>query len=113
MMTNLPPFDPALLSLPDDQLGRHFYAKWAVLLAEKRRISQDQLTPEIAEGLRLMTLGLDIDDEDLAGVEKALQVIAGGDLVRGGKLLRMHIKRKAITFAALDEAKTGRRRQRA
>ncbi len=109
----LRPFDPAFLSLPDDQLGLHLYAWWAVAQAEKMGITRDQLTPEIAERLRGKVLSLDTDNEDLAGLEKALRVIALGDPARGGKMFRMHMERQVITLAAFDEAKTGRRRQRA
>jgi hypothetical protein len=56
---------------------------------------------------------LDTDNEDLAGLEKALQVVANGDFARGGRMFRDHMQRWAATIAAFDEAKTGRRRQRA
>jgi hypothetical protein len=113
MTTQLPPFDVELLDLPDNQLGLHFYAWWVVAQAEKLGISQDQLDPELAERLRLKALCLDTDNEDLAGLERALQVIATGDLVRGGRMFREHMQRQTLTVGAFDEAKTGRRRQRA
>jgi hypothetical protein len=113
MAVSLPPFDPVLLSLPDSQLGLHAYAWWAVAQAEKLGISQDQLTPEIAERLRIRLLSLDTDNEDLAGLEKALQVIARGDPARGGSMFRRHMQRQAINIALRDEIKTGRRKQQA
>src|SRR5206468_1245493 len=91
----------------------HFYEWWAVAQSEKVGIPQHQLTTEIAERLRLKALGLDNDNEDLAGVKKAAQVIARGDLARGGRMIRKYMERQTMMLAALDEAKTGRRKQRA
>jgi hypothetical protein len=111
MAVRLPPFDPARLSLPDNQLGLYAYAWWVFAQAEKFGISQDQLTPEIAERLRIELLGLDTDNEDPASLEKALQVIARGDLARGGSMFRRHMQRQTINAAMQDETKTGRKRQ--
>ena len=111
MAIRLPPFDPARLSLPDNQLGLYAYAWWVFAQAEKFGISQDQLTPEIAERLRIELLGLDTDNEDPASLEKALQVIARGDLARGGSMFRRHMQRQTINTAMQDETKTGRKRQ--
>jgi hypothetical protein len=73
MAVRLSPFDPALLSLPNNQLGLYAYAWWVFAQAEKFGISQDQLTPEIAERLRIKLLRLDTNSEDPASLEKALQ----------------------------------------
>jgi hypothetical protein len=102
-----------LLGLSDEDLGLRFYAWWATAQAEKLGVSQDQITPENAEHLRLRALSLDTDNEDLAGLERALQVCAKGDLARGGRMFRQHLLRQAMAIATIDEAKTGRRRQRA
>src|SRR5262249_49357465 len=112
----LPALDEALRSLPDDQLGIYLYAWWTVLQAEKLGISQEQITPEIAERLRVKALSLDTISEDYAGLEKALQLAAGavggGDLARGGQMFRQYMRRMARNVALVDEAKTGRRRQK-
>jgi hypothetical protein len=44
-------------------------------------------------------------------LEKALQVIARGDLARGGSMFRRHMQRQTINAAMQDETKTGRKRQ--
>jgi hypothetical protein len=102
-----------LLGLSDKDLGLRLYALWAVAQAEKLGISEDQISAEIAEDLRLRALRLDTDSEDLAGLEKALHLCAKGDSTRGGRMFRKHLHRQAMGIATLDEAKTGRRRQRA
>jgi hypothetical protein len=109
----LPPFPPALLALPDDQLGVWVYTWWASAQAEKLGISPDQVTPELAQRLRLKVFTLDTDNENLAGFEKALQTIAKGEHAKGGRMFREFFTRQAMVTAAFDEAKTGRRRQRA
>jgi hypothetical protein len=101
-----------LLVLRDDQLGLYAYKWWAFAQAEKLGVSED-ITPEIDERLRLKLLSLDTDSEDHVGLAKALQLVAQGELARGGKMFRNHMQRQAATIAAFDEAKTGRRRQRA
>src|SRR5262249_53122530 len=61
-------------------------------------------------------LSLDTISEDYAGLEKALQLVAGavggGDLARGGQMFRQCMRRMARNVALVDEAKTGRRRQK-
>ena len=84
----LPPFDIAHLDLPDDQLCVRFYALWAVAQAEKLGIPQDRLTPEIAERLRVIALGLNTDSARYAPLEKAMRLAALGELFRAGKLFR-------------------------
>jgi hypothetical protein len=96
---------------PDNQLGLYAYAWWVFAQADKFGISQDQLTPEIAERLRIELLGLDTDNDDPASLEKALQVIARGDLARGGSMFRRHMQRQTINATMQDETKTGRKRQ--
>ena len=110
----LPPFPIANLALGDEDLARQFWAWWVCFQAERVGISRDGITPEIAEGIRAATVGLDTDNEALAGLEKALRLIASGaSRTRAGSLVRQRFGRLAVQMAAADEAATGRRRQRA
>ena len=109
---DLPPIPPEYLDLPDEDLGLQIWAWWVTAQLGKSGISQGNLTPEIAENIRVLTLQFDTDTEAVAGLEKALKVIAQGDTARGGKIARQYVQNMANHIAALDEAKTGRRKQR-
>ncbi|MBF0563085.1 MAG: hypothetical protein HQL37_13960 [Alphaproteobacteria bacterium] len=109
----LPPFDPALLSLSDSDLGLHFWAWWVVAQAESRGIAQDNLTPELAEEIRRQTLATDTNNVEMAAVEKILHLAASGEIERAGKMFRDLMQRFGVAVATLDEVKTGRRKQKA
>jgi hypothetical protein len=102
------------LALPDDQLAFQFWHVWIAFQAKLRGIPEDQLTPDVCESLRATTADIDGDIEAVAGIEKALRILArGDDPARAGSLIRQHIGRQAVHLAALDEAVAGHRRQRA
>jgi hypothetical protein len=108
----LPPPTPEALQLPNEELALRYWAGWIELLLRRRNLSLSDLTPEIAEQLRIATLSMDGDSDAVAGEEKFLRRIASGDLDGAGRLIRQYYKRKANELAAHDEARTGRRKQR-
>ena len=82
----------------------------------KEGISPERLTLESAEAIRIATLAVDAENVTHAALEKILRRIAGcapGHENKTAEMIRMHIRDGALHIAALDEAATGRRRQRA
>lgn len=116
-MTKLPLSSAEDLAIPDKELVAKFWRGWIELQLEKKGADLSALTPEIAERIRVATLGMDGDVERVAGEEKMLrriaQEIAEGDVSSAANLIRQVIRRKTDEQDVRDEAKTGRRKQRA
>lgn len=116
-MTTLPPSPTEDLAISDKELVAKYWRDWLELQLEKKGADLTALTPEIAERIRVATLGIDGDVERFAGEEKMLrriaQGIAQGDLRSAANLIRQMNARKAEEQSVRDEAKTGRRKQRA
>jgi hypothetical protein len=96
-------------ALSDRALAVWVWALWADFQTQRQGGAVNDLLLEQAEVLRAATLGLDTDDVDQIVWQRVLQVIAGGDLERGGRMIRDLEDRWARHLAALDEAKTRRR----
>lgn len=109
----LPPFPMEKLDLPDDQLGLHLFAWWIGYQADRQGIPLGGVTQEIAEAIRVATLEIDTDEAGYVPLNNALRRVAKGDAAGAGKLFRNSLHEGAIRLAALDEAVSGRRRQRA
>ena len=107
----LPPFDINLLALPDYELGLQCWAWWVVAQTESLGFSQQELTPEIVENIRVKTLEIDSDNPTVSALEKTLRLAASGQIERAGKMFRDLMKMEQMQKAAIDEAVTGRRRQ--
>jgi hypothetical protein len=94
----------------------HFVEAEAVRLAERAQLSIASALANNAqfhEEVRLKILSSDTDSAEHVALEKALKRVASGDLAGGGKMFRDWFQRDQVLFlAALDEAKTGRRKQR-
>jgi len=109
----LPTFPAEYLDLQDDKLGLHLLAWWIGFQAKRKGIPSNGVTEEIAEKIRLATLGMDVEDARHVALEKALRRVASGDAAGGGKLFRDLMREGGFHLAALEEAVTGERRQRA
>jgi hypothetical protein len=112
----LPPFPVEAIDLPDIELVSHLWNRWLGDAAGKKGLSPEDITPEIAEAIRLATLGMDTDNEAMAPLEKILRRSAlnsPGDEARIAEMIRSYFWRGALHKAALDELATGKRRQRA
>jgi hypothetical protein len=103
---------PRLLDLSDSQLALWVWALWAHHQARLQGGTVNDLSPEQAERLRLATQELDTDNVNELGWQRALQIIAGGDRDRGGRMLRDLLHQCSLHLAALDEAQTRRRHSR-
>jgi hypothetical protein len=101
-----------LLDLSDSQLALWAWAQWADHQARLQGGTVNDLSPEQAESLRLATQELDTDNVDQLGWQRALQIIAGGGLDRGGRMVRDLVHQCSRRLAALDEAQTRRRYSR-
>jgi hypothetical protein len=109
----IPPIPEEMLDGPDDPLGLHLFTWWVAFNAECKGIPPTSVTVEIIEKIRISTLGIDTEDARNAALEKALRLAATGDFARAGKILRAHVSDMSLNMAALDEAVSGKRRQRA
>lgn len=110
------PFPAEALELPDLELMSTFWHGWLTFSAARRGIPATSITPEVQEAVRLATLGLDTDNQAMAALEKILRRIAGytpGAEIKIAEMIRAHFRGNALHVAALEEAVTGRRRQRA
>jgi hypothetical protein len=113
--TKLPPFPVEALDLPDEDLVTTLWAWWCAYVAGTKGISVELVTPEIGEAIRLASLGMDTDNPAMAALEKILRRIAAdipGSSAKTAEMIRAHFLNSALHIAALDEATTGRRRQR-
>jgi hypothetical protein len=112
----LPPFSPEFLDLSDEQLGLRVWAWWIGAEATWAQIPPGAVLPldeHFVEMVRHKVLAADTDSAEHAALEKALKRLAANDLTGGGRLFRDWFHRDQVIFAAaLDEARTGRRKQR-
>jgi hypothetical protein len=114
-MMELPPFKAEHLDLPDRELGLHVWAWWIGAEAERANIPPGASLPidgRFVELVRQKVLKIDTEHVASVALEKALKRLASGDMAGGGKLFRGWLKEWAQSRAAVDEVKTGRRRQR-
>jgi hypothetical protein len=118
-----PPFDPELLSLPDDEMIAWVWTWWIAAQMEAKGIPLASVSPQLQEIIWLETLNSDTDNESNAGLEKAMKLIAQAkgaatkaiaqtNIQRAAKMFRERMMRGAHTHIAFDEAATGRRKQR-
>jgi hypothetical protein len=110
-MDKLPLFPVEALELPDEELGIYMLSWWVAYLANTRGIQPEEVTSEMVENIRTLSLDMDTDSEDVISLEKALRLAASGEVVRAGKIFRDRQSNRAINLAAMDEAITGRRKQ--
>jgi hypothetical protein len=115
-IAGLAPFPIANLNLSDRDLEVRFWGHWVLAQLDSMGINQDQLTPQVAEQIRVATLHQDCFSEGYVGVEKALKLIAAGWLSaptahgqRGtpADLIRQHFHRVSHHMAAVNEASRG------
>lgn len=111
MESVLPSFQIEWLDLTDGELALHVMALWLGCLAESKEIPSHKLSEDIAKSFVEQTHTF-ISDKDPA-LERIFHIIAQGEIERGGRLFRQWMGKGALNMAALDEAVTGRRRQRA
>ncbi len=102
-----------MLDGPDDALGRHVFKWWCAFYVTSKGIPPERITPEIVEKIRIATLAADTENAGSVAVEKAMKLAAVGDFARAGKIIRGRVKEVSESLAALDEAVSGKRRQRA
>jgi len=107
----LPLFPVEALELSDEELGIYMFSWWVAYLANTRGIQPEEVTIEMVENIRTLSLDIDTDSEDVISIEKALRLAASGEVVRAGKIFRDHLSNRAINIAAMDEAISGRRKQ--
>jgi hypothetical protein len=103
----LPNFDSNWLDLPDDKLGAQLLEWWIDFQAESRGIPSNKITIDIAENIRIATLNIDGDDANNSSLEKALILIARGEVARGGSLFRGYMTRGATDIKVRDLAIKG------
>ena len=109
----VPPYDPKLLALPDDEMVGCVWTWWIAAQMTAKGIPLDDYSPQMEQVIIRETLRSDTDQESVSGLERAMQAIALRDVERGAKMFRDFMRRGSTMHAALDEAVTGRRKQRA
>lgn len=105
-------FPVAALEKSDQELGVYLFGCYVGAVAQKHGILLDQITQEFVETVRQNVLNEETTTAENAALEKALHKAANGDVLTAGKIFREFMENGAIFRAALDEAATGRRRQR-
>lgn len=108
----LPPFPPDALEESDATLGQLLLAWFIATQAYDCGVPLNAIPEEFAEQVRQHVLTLESATAKDAALEKALHKAADGDFETAGKLLRELLQHGALHIAALDELKTGSRRQR-
>ena len=118
---NVPETPEVDLSLPDAALGEMLWTWWRNAVYAKASEEQASDTVAMEDCVRLEALTLDLDGPGEAVLEKAIRLatlahLGNGDdvsLTRAGRHLRFYLGQNGVLAAALDEAKSGRRKQRA
>ena len=108
-----PPFDARLMDLPDEELVSWVWTWWIQAQMTAKGIPLSDVSAQLEEVIIRETLASDTEHEAVAGLEKAIKAIALRDVSRGAKMFRTFMARGASVHAAVDEAATGRRKQRA
>ena len=98
--------------LSDYDLGGLLLGLFFGLQAHDLGIPANQISDEFAERVRQYVLTIESKTAKDAAVEKALHKAVQGDFVTAGHLLREFMETSALNIAAIDEAVTGKRRQR-
>lgn len=112
----MPPLPANMLEMSDYELGGLLLGWFIAVQADDLGIPFeriDQIPESFAERVRQFVLTIETDTAKNAAVEKALHKAASGDFESAGKFLREHMTNGAMHLVALDEAVTGKRRQRA
>lgn len=100
------------LELSDHDLGR-FLLAWNIgEQAEERGIPVNQIPQEIAGAIVHQTLAMKASTARQAALMEVLRKAADGDFEGAGRFIREHLTDRIVQAAALDEAVTGKRRQR-
>lgn len=105
-------FDPAILDKSDAEMLAWLWAWWLSYNAGEKGLRATDVIPEIEEKIRVATLGIDTDFLNVLWLEKALKAYASGNPARAAMLFRAGMRSGAEAKALLDEAMTGRRKQR-
>lgn len=100
------------LPLSDEELGIRLAVAWAAFQCEQQGVELGDMTIEDMQRLLEATQGIDGDTAKNAALEKALRKVASGDPKASGKLFRELLNEGALNMAALEEAVTGKRRQK-
>ena len=104
-------FQSEWLDLSDTELGEVLIDLWVAAQANADGIAIEEITPEY--GNRILEITALLDGSEVvknAALEKALRFAAKGQFGVAGKIFREHMQSGSIFFAAIDEAKTGRRK---
>ncbi|HXE22999.1 MAG TPA: hypothetical protein VN617_11800 [Rhodoferax sp.] len=98
---------------PDEELGRRLLAVRVGSEAESRGIDPARIPEEFAEAWVTRIKDQETDDVESIAIGRALRCAACGEFARAGKIWREWQLKAVLHIAALDEAKTGWRRQQA
>ena len=96
----------------DDELGQDLLAWWIALSAQNKGLDPYNVPVEIQDQIVSTSRAMDGDTVKDAALEKAIKRAAQGEYTKAGAMLRVLVADTADNFAALDEAVTGRRRQK-
>lgn len=97
-----------IVKLDDKELGLYVYGIFVAHQAAIRDVSFQQAVEALSRDPSLF----DSDTPGVVEFAKVLRLTASGEPERAGKLFRGHFEQGAIVMAALDEAITGRRKNR-
>jgi hypothetical protein len=133
-MPPLPPFPLQLLELPDEELAV-MARVWAIAQRLQHidievggvQLANADAPPELLAAVLLEAAAMmrgkvgETDNVALTGLEKAMRLtepdadgnVSRENLSRAGRMFRQFVSDRGLLLAAVDEAATGRRRQRA
>ena len=111
-MNKTPILAAADLELPDDELGKLLLGLVIAAEAEARGVPFEQVTEKAAVKVVEAAKRSEATKAINSTIEKAIHKAAAGDFATAGRLLKEHMKDRALFMAALDEAVTGRRKNR-
>jgi hypothetical protein len=107
--------DPLALDLkqPDAALGLLLWEWWRRACYNRATDEDARDTILMEKRVRLDAFALDFVDPGNAILEKAIRLAAAEDFERAGRHARYYLVQGGVLAAAIDEAASGRRRQRA
>ena len=108
----MPPFPHSLEKFSDYDLGGFLLGYYIAAQAVELGIDPDNLPEGFSELVIEKILNEDNRNPKIISLEKALRKAALGDFKAAGEIFREDFKTSAVTKAALDEAVTGKRRQK-